>query len=47
MDINNITSESIAAGDVLNFSYVGYPQSITLKSGVYKLECWGASGGSY
>ncbi|MBY2477399.1 hypothetical protein KWV16_10950 [Clostridioides difficile] len=29
---------------VYNFSYTGSEQSVTLKPGKYKLECWGASG---
>ncbi|VIF89682.1 glycine rich protein [Clostridioides difficile] len=28
-----------------NFDYTGSEQSVTLKPGKYKLECWGASGG--
>ncbi|MGF0556112.1 glycine-rich protein [Clostridioides difficile] len=30
---------------VYEFNYTGSEQSITLKPGKYKLECWGASGG--
>lgn len=29
-----------------NFNYTGEAQSVVLKPGVYKLECWGAQGGS-
>ncbi|HBG1718751.1 glycine rich domain-containing protein [Clostridioides difficile] len=29
-----------------NFDYTGAEQSVTLKPGKYKLECWGACGGS-
>ncbi|HBY2691926.1 TPA: hypothetical protein MIV88_003970, partial [Clostridioides difficile] len=32
---------------VYEFNYTGSEQSITLKPGEYKLECWGASGGRY
>ena len=31
---------------VQNFSYTGAVQSVTLQPGTYKLECWGAQGGS-
>ena len=34
-------------GDILNFDYTGAVQSITLPPGTYKLQCWGAQGGSY
>ena len=34
-------------GDILNFDYIGAVQSITLPPGTYKLQCWGAQGGSY
>ncbi|WP_227866636.1 glycine rich domain-containing protein [Clostridioides sp. ES-S-0190-01] len=30
---------------VYNFSYTGNEQSVTLKPGKYKFECWGSSGG--
>ncbi len=32
---------------VYEFNYTGSEQSITLKPGKYKLECWGARGGAY
>lgn len=38
---------SIKTGDILNYSYTGAVQSVTLPKGVYKLEVWGAQGGSY
>lgn len=38
---------SIKTGDVLNYAYTGAVQSVTLPKGVYKLEVWGAQGGSY
>lgn len=37
----------IKTGDILNFSYTGGVQSLTLPKGVYKLEVWGAQGGTY
>ena len=36
---------SIKVGDILNFTYTGAAQSITLPKGKYILECWGAQGG--
>ena len=33
-------------GDVKNFSYTGNVQSVLLPAGSYKLQCWGAQGGS-
>lgn len=32
---------------ILNYSYTGAVQSVTLPAGEYKLEVWGAQGGSY
>lgn len=34
-------------GQILNYSYTGVVQSVILPAGEYKLECWGAQGGSY
>lgn len=34
-------------GQILNYLYTGAVQSISLPAGEYKLECWGAEGGSY
>lgn len=31
--------------DILNYVYTGAKQTVTLKPGRYKLECWGAQGG--
>lgn len=31
--------------DVIDFSYTGAVQSVTLNAGTYTLECWGAQGG--
>lgn len=33
--------------DVCNFEYTGAVQSLTFPAGTYKLEVWGAQGGSY
>ena len=38
---------SLKTGDILNYDYTGAVQSVTLPKGVYKLEVWGAQGGSY
>ena len=38
---------TIKTGDILNYAYTGAVQSVTLPKGVYKLEVWGAQGGSY
>ena len=37
----------ILTGTVLDFPYTGAAEEITLPKGTYKLECWGAQGGSY
>ena len=37
---------SLKTGDILNYDYTGVVQSVTLPKGVYKLEVWGAQGGS-
>lgn len=34
-------------GSVMNFDYTGSVQTATLTPGAYKLECWGAQGGTY
>lgn len=34
-------------GSVMNFDYTGSVQTTTLTPGTYKLECWGAQGGTY
>lgn len=36
----------VLVGDVKNFAYTGAVQSIELPKGKYKLQCWGAQGGS-
>lgn len=40
------TSLDITAMEIYNFSYTGTVQSKTLGAGTYKIECWGAQGGS-
>lgn len=36
-----------AAGDIINFEFTGAVQTIQLTPGRYRLEVWGAQGGSY
>ena len=46
----NITINQAACpfpvGDIRNYSYTGDVQSVFLPAGSYKLQCWGAQGGS-
>lgn len=42
-----ISNPSTKKGQILNYPYTGAVQSITLPAGEYKLEVWGAQGGSY
>lgn len=37
----------LRTGDIINCPYSGNYKTITLPKGTYKLECWGAQGGSY
>lgn len=37
---------SVPVGTVLSYSYTGSYQEVTLPAGQYKLQCWGAQGGS-
>ena len=46
-DLTVTTPTKIQTGDILNCPYSGSVKSITLPKGQYKLECWGAQGGSY
>ena len=47
-DLASVSPPStIKIGDIINCSYTGTYKTITLPKGSYKLECWGASGGSY
>ncbi len=46
-DLTSTTPTKIAKGDILNCPYSGAAKSITLPKGIYKLEVWGAQGGTY
>ena len=46
-DLTSAIPSKIKKGDILNCPYSGVVKSITLPKGTYKLECWGAQGGSY
>ena len=46
-DSNTSSNTTYKVGDALNYEYTGSMQSITLPAGTYKLECWGAQGGSF
>lgn len=52
LDVTSITVSGnqtfdFSATELLDFSYTGAAQTKTLKAGTYKIECWGAQGGSY
>lgn len=38
--------KTLPVGEVFNFAYTGSVQQVTLPKGKYKLQCWGAQGGS-
>ena len=40
------TTTKVKKGQVLDYSYTGGVQSVTLPAGTYKLEVWGAEGGT-
>ena len=46
-DLTSTIPKTIKTGDILNCPYSGSAKQITLPKGQYKLECWGASGGTY
>lgn len=46
-DITQGIPSKIAAGDILNCPYSKSPVYLYLPAGTYKLQCWGAQGGSY
>lgn len=46
-DLTSTTPTNLKTGDILNVPYSGSAVSITLPKGTFKLECWGAQGGSY
>lgn len=45
-DLTVITPTKIQTGDILNCPYSGSMKSVILPKGQYRLECWGAQGGS-
>ena len=45
-DLTTTTPASIQNGDILNCPYSGSIKTVKLPAGQYKLECWGAQGGS-
>jgi hypothetical protein len=44
---NTPAASDLVAGDILNCPYSGNYKTITLPRGTFKLECWGAQGGSF
>lgn len=46
-DLTKVVPANILTGDILNCPYSGSVKSVTLPKGTYKLEVWGAQGGSY
>ena len=46
-ELTQQTPTSIVTGDIITCAYSGSYKTITLPKGTYKLECWGAQGGSY
>ncbi len=46
-DLTQTIPTEVITGDILNCPYSGAGISITLPPGRYKLEVWGAQGGSY
>lgn len=46
-DLTNSTVDNLQQGDIINCPYSGAMKTITLPPGKYKLEVWGAQGGSY
>lgn len=45
-DLTSTTPSKLSKGDILNCPYSGAVKSITLPQGTYKLEVWGAQGGT-
>ena len=45
-NIKSLNQSTIFPGQVLNMKYIGKSERIELPKGRYKLECWGAQGGS-
>lgn len=46
-DLTTRTISKLKTGDIINCPFSGSMKSIELPKGSYKLECWGAQGGSY
>lgn len=46
-DLTQITPTKLETGDIINVPYSGAYKTITLPKGVYKIEVWGAQGGSF
>lgn len=46
-DLTQTTPTKLQTGDIINVPYSGTYKTITLPKGKYKLEVWGAQGGSY
>lgn len=46
-DLTQVTPNKLKTGDIINVPYSGTYKTITLPKGIYKLEVWGAQGGSY
>ena len=43
---NSDTISKLVKGDIINYAYSGAVKNISLPKGQYKLECWGAQGGT-
>lgn len=43
---SKVWPEGLAVGTVFDFDYTGSVQSVDLPAGKYKLQCWGAQGGT-
>lgn len=46
-DLTQTTPAKLQTGDIINVPYSGTYKTITLPKGIYKLEVWGAQGGSF
>ena len=46
-DLTSTTPTQLKTGDIINCPYSGSAKSLSLPKGTYKLEVWGAQGGSY
>lgn len=46
-DLTQTTPAKLKTGDIINVPYSGTYKTITLPKGIYKLEVWGAQGGSF